>query len=230
MSACLALGSAAPAAWAQEAGSPPAQPPQPVAPPVATGILEVATDVAGAEVLLDDKPVGVTPLRLEAVPAGEHDLAVNLAGREPVRRRVTVQSGGTVRLELAPPALAPPPLAPVAAEAPPPGPSAEEAWREVALSVLNLPWAGLAVGVTFALLLTAAVMFTSTPADLPLFESAGIAIDDQQWRWTAVAALAGGVVTGSVALVLLVVRTTPVEKLVTAVRASTKGSEKQSPR
>jgi hypothetical protein len=97
-----------------------------------TGALTVDTEPAGADVVIDGQPRGVTPLTLSLSP-GEHTVAVRLDGAERTRP-VTLAAGGSAAqfFELArpeapavnvtspaAPAAAPPALADVAT--PPPG-------------------------------------------------------------------------------------------------------------
>jgi len=64
------------------------------------GSIELETSVTGAEVLIDGKKAGVTPLvgPLAAVTAGEHLVEVKKPGHEPFSRTVRVPIGKTVRL------------------------------------------------------------------------------------------------------------------------------------
>jgi hypothetical protein len=64
------------------------------------GSIELDCPVAGAEVLLDGKPVGVTPLvgPLGDLPAGEHRLQVRREGHLPFEGQVRVPVGESVRV------------------------------------------------------------------------------------------------------------------------------------
>jgi uncharacterized protein YjeT (DUF2065 family) len=63
----------------------------------------IETRPAGAQVLIDGKPEGTTPLQLD-VPAGSHKLALNTDGRIQIERSLEVESGtnGVLSLDLAP--------------------------------------------------------------------------------------------------------------------------------
>ncbi|MGD2064492.1 MAG: PEGA domain-containing protein [Nitrospirota bacterium] len=81
----------------------------PVAPPpVVEGYLRVVSEPAGAEVLVDGNRIGATPFD-GAVPVGEHEVTVKLAGHVPVTETVTLEEGAevvrTVSLEVAPATL-----------------------------------------------------------------------------------------------------------------------------
>jgi formylglycine-generating enzyme required for sulfatase activity len=84
------------------------------------GRLSVDTGgVAGAEVSLDGRPVGVTPLAAFEAEAGEREVRVRADGYEELRTRVAIEGGGTEqRLAVtlvplpAPPPGPPPPPAP----------------------------------------------------------------------------------------------------------------------
>ncbi len=56
--------------------------------------LEVTSDVAGARVSIDGVPGGVTPLVVDGIEPGTHQLAIS-SGGETVYRRVTVEAGAT---------------------------------------------------------------------------------------------------------------------------------------
>ena len=56
----------------------------------ATGGLEVFSDPSGAEVLLDDRAVGVTPLKIESLSVGDYDLVIRKDGYAGYRSRIEV--------------------------------------------------------------------------------------------------------------------------------------------
>ncbi len=64
------------------------------------GSIELETSVSGAEVLIDGKKMGVTPLvgPLAAIAAGEHLVEIKKPGHEPFSRTVGVPVGKAVRL------------------------------------------------------------------------------------------------------------------------------------
>jgi hypothetical protein len=65
-----------------------------------TGAIVLSVPVAGAQVLLDGKPAGVTPLPgpLAQLVAGDHLVEVKKAGHQPYSRTVRVPMGKSVRL------------------------------------------------------------------------------------------------------------------------------------
>lgn len=79
-------------------------------------VLVVTSDVVGANITIDGKPLGVTPLATEDARVGTHDVQVEKAGYQPVMRRVEVQKGRLVHLQVPLPAIAvavaPPPVVP----------------------------------------------------------------------------------------------------------------------
>ena len=82
-----------------------------------TGLIEVLSDLAGADVLIDGEDVGRTPLPdVVDVSPGGHDVELRLAGRDPLRGHVEVTAAQRVTITLspasAPPLVAPPPPAP----------------------------------------------------------------------------------------------------------------------
>jgi hypothetical protein len=87
-------------------------------------LLEVVVDVDGADILVDDVPVGISPLRLPImVNAGVRRITATRPGRVTTARSLTVAGGDRVRVELSLPevvtARAPEQaLAPVPATAP----------------------------------------------------------------------------------------------------------------
>jgi hypothetical protein len=63
------------------------------------GRLSIQSAPAGATVLLDGQPRGKTPLEVPDVPAGEHELVLDLNGQR-VRQSVTVATGLTTTVDL----------------------------------------------------------------------------------------------------------------------------------
>ena len=76
--------------------------PKPAGPPPAarkaTGTLSVKSTPVGAQVLVDGKPRGVTPLALTEVSPGRHDVELRSA-EGTVRRSVTVSANNTATIE-----------------------------------------------------------------------------------------------------------------------------------
>ncbi|MGH1363223.1 MAG: PEGA domain-containing protein [Calditrichia bacterium] len=62
------------------------------------GNLIVETNPAGSLVLLDKLPVGRTPLSLNGLPAGSHDLIVFKGGRESIRETIQIANGQTLTI------------------------------------------------------------------------------------------------------------------------------------
>jgi hypothetical protein len=58
-----------------------------------TGGIQVATEPAGARVLIDGTPHGVAPVTVTDLKAGDHVVTVRAGTGEPVNRTVTVQEG-----------------------------------------------------------------------------------------------------------------------------------------
>ena len=71
------------------------------------GRLSIQSSPVGATVLLDGQPRGVTPLELPDVPAGQHELVLDLKGQR-VRQSVTVATGITTTIDV--PVVAAPPI------------------------------------------------------------------------------------------------------------------------
>ena len=81
------------------ATAPPAPKPEPAAVPrKPVGTLSVTTTPPGAQVTVDGKPRGVTPLELTDVTPGKHDVSLRSEAGS-VRRTVTVAAGKTVTIE-----------------------------------------------------------------------------------------------------------------------------------
>lgn len=83
-------------------------PPPP--PPPATGVLAVSANVSGAEVLINGRVVGSTPISLTLNPAG-YNLEVRRGGYTPYRASVSVQPGQTTQVYAQLNPVAPPPPA-----------------------------------------------------------------------------------------------------------------------
>lgn len=65
-----------------------------------TGTLQFRTDPGGTAVELNEEAVGQTPLRLDSVPAGTHEVTFARSGYETLTRQVEVQAGEEVAVEV----------------------------------------------------------------------------------------------------------------------------------
>jgi PEGA domain len=94
-------GPTAPAVLPAAIAEPPAIPARNAVPPAATaqttGRLSIDSEPSGAQVSIDGRSTGVTPLTLSDVPAGERRILLKLGGRE-VRQTLRVEPGGTASL------------------------------------------------------------------------------------------------------------------------------------
>jgi len=63
-----------------------------------TGILQVSSDPAGAQVLVDGEPRGTTPLTLDGLAVGRHDVALESPAGS-VRRQITIAANETTRMD-----------------------------------------------------------------------------------------------------------------------------------
>ena len=72
--------------------------PAPAAPRKPMGTLSVSTTPPGAQVTVDGKPRGVTPLELTDVSPGKHEVALKSTAGS-VRRTITMAAGKTVTIE-----------------------------------------------------------------------------------------------------------------------------------
>lgn len=61
-------------------------------------LLSVRGNVDGAAVLLDGRPIGVTPLSIDSLPPGAGVLEVRAPGREPWQKRVVLEQGAATRV------------------------------------------------------------------------------------------------------------------------------------
>lgn len=75
----------------------PASPTPPPTTQPAAGMLQVAVR-PWAEVFLDGKPLGTTPLDRLALPSGDHVVRVRHPAFEPLERHVSVKPGETTKL------------------------------------------------------------------------------------------------------------------------------------
>ena len=74
----------------------PAAPARP-APPV-VGSLVIESRPTGAEVTLDGRPAGVTPLTIASVAPGRHTVVITAAGMKPVTSTVVIKAGERARV------------------------------------------------------------------------------------------------------------------------------------
>jgi hypothetical protein len=70
--------------------------------PVKSGRLRIESDPAGADVFVNGRRRGATPLIVEGLPDGEHAVGITQTGRLPWQRRVTVRAGFGVGAEATP--------------------------------------------------------------------------------------------------------------------------------
>lgn len=183
----------------------------------AGGALDIATDSPGADVMVDGARAGVTPLHLEGLTPGDHDVLISRPGSLPWQRMVSIRAGTAVLLDVTlPAAAAPSTAAPTGNQ----GPAARDAWKDFGASILALPWAGLAVGASFAFLLASVVFFTSSPRDIPVIAESAIQVPGPVWTGAGVTALALGLGVGAIALVLLALNLAPFTRLIAAIEAS----------
>lgn len=68
---------------------------QPSAPAKTTGALSVSSEPAGAQVLLDDAFVGITPLTLDSVTTGTHSVIIRMNGYQDYTTSTPVNAGAT---------------------------------------------------------------------------------------------------------------------------------------
>jgi len=64
-------------------------------PPTPTGLLDVKVKPEGAEVLLDGELVGLTPLNLDGIPAGIHELTIRKTNYRPYTTVLRIRPGQT---------------------------------------------------------------------------------------------------------------------------------------
>ncbi len=104
----LTVGVVAGRSYLQDRAEPAAAPaaaaavtaPAPASAPVGkTGKLVIDSQPSGARITLDGADIGVTPLKLEAVPAGRHTLSIATATAT-VKRTVRVEAGRVLALDV----------------------------------------------------------------------------------------------------------------------------------
>jgi PEGA domain len=121
------------------------------------GHARITSNVAGAEVTMDDAAVGVTPLSQPVlVSVGVRKVTATYAGRAPIEREVPVAAAETVDVQLdfpeVPAALTPPMRAPSAAVTLVPVQAAPSRKRGPAIAAFGLGVAGAGVGTMFGIL------------------------------------------------------------------------------
>ncbi len=105
-------------------------------PPPSTGTLSLSSTPSGAQVLLNGRVVGATPLSLELLP-GTYNLELRRSGYEPLRTTVTIQAGQVTRLNLALVAT-PPPTGVLSVDSTPRGAQVLVNGRQVGTTPLDL--------------------------------------------------------------------------------------------
>jgi serine/threonine protein kinase len=89
---------AKPSSATQTQTRPPATEPAPKPGAAATGVLFVDSRPQGAKVIVNGKPVGVTPLRMNDQPAGAYEVRLELAEHQPWTATARVIGGETARV------------------------------------------------------------------------------------------------------------------------------------
>lgn len=193
--------------------------PAPAAAPAARpAVLEVTSDPPGLPVSLDGGLVGVTPLNLDNVAPGPHQVGVEQPGVVAAPRSITLTEGGLAVLHFA---TAAPPISAASILTEPARPSVGSAIKDVGFSILtDTPWVGFVVVAAVATTVVAALLWTTTPGELPFAEQLPSNIGDSQWRVLRFVGLgvAGGL--GALALLLLLLPSTPLGKLGAVVDAA----------
>jgi tetratricopeptide (TPR) repeat protein len=123
------------------------------------GTITVSTNVEGAEILLDDAPIGVTPLAAPVVVnVGRHKFSASRSGYQPVQRAIDVagMQEASVALDLPKIEEAPPPPPSKPEPSPEPPPPAEKKPRVAPWVMLSVTAAsGVLTGVMGGLALSA---------------------------------------------------------------------------
>jgi PEGA domain len=76
-----------------------AKPATPLPPTANAGGLEIDTQPAGAQVLLDGKPAGESPLTIDNLPAGRHTVTL-VSSSGSVKRTIRIEAGRTAKLDV----------------------------------------------------------------------------------------------------------------------------------
>lgn len=197
------------------------QPASPVAAPVESnaapppaartvGWLDVDSQPQGLPVRVNGIGVGVTPLRHE-VAEGMHTIQVEPPGAAPLVQPVQVAPGVTVMVRMvAPPAFAPAPSLAKEAKAGAVGRSLKDLGKAV---MFDTPWVGFVVVAAVGAFLVSALLWTSTPKEIPFQEDLPNDITNQQWKTARWVSLVGAASLGTLALVLLLIPATPLGKV-----------------
>jgi PEGA domain len=107
---------------------PPSAAPPPVTPPPAVAqktTLEITSDPTGADVAIDGRTVGKTPITAPVFGPATHTVAVTRDGYDPTSREVKIKAGEELKLDFSLRAKAPPPVASVEPPTPTPTPTPE---------------------------------------------------------------------------------------------------------
>ncbi|MEW5854285.1 MAG: PEGA domain-containing protein [Myxococcota bacterium] len=162
----------------------------PASPSAGVGALEIHSDVPGADVLVDGQPAGKTPVRVDNLTAGPHRVQVTREGGAPLIREVTVQDGLTVRMDVnvgSGPNRQPTGTLGNAAQPPPPPPAKKSSvlpGGEFFSTFVSQPWAWIAGAFALGAALVAAILWSSTPDNLPLGIKipGNVTVSAEQWR------------------------------------------------
>jgi len=73
----------------------------PVSQPTQSGIVQITSSPAGANVYMDDKSTGITPLTLPSVNAGTHTLFIRLPGYQDYSTTINLGAGQSLQVDAA---------------------------------------------------------------------------------------------------------------------------------
>jgi hypothetical protein len=71
---------------------------EPAIPATGPGSLQIVTRPAGAQVIMDGRSIGKTPMSIPDVPAGDHSIRLELSGFKPWSTTADVKAGNTTRV------------------------------------------------------------------------------------------------------------------------------------
>ncbi|OPX70314.1 MAG: PEGA domain protein [Methanoregulaceae archaeon PtaB.Bin009] len=73
----------------------------PVQAPAGSGVVQITSEPSGANIFIDNRCVGITPLTIPSIPAGIHEIVIRLDGYQDYKNTFNISPGQTAQIQVA---------------------------------------------------------------------------------------------------------------------------------
>lgn len=73
----------------------------PLQAPAGSGVVQISSEPSGANIFLDNLCIGITPLTIPSIPAGQHEILIRLDGYQDYRNTFNLSPGQTAQIQVA---------------------------------------------------------------------------------------------------------------------------------